>query len=84
MAKKKRSKIRYCFEDYCKTITPEEKAQYRKQNAPFIDIVLSSADDDEIMQRVRAYDAEHQTEFLDEAIRFKIYCIACRRVDCIC
>lgn len=67
-----------------KTISEEEGKSYQEKYKDFIDIIYSSEDDDEIMTRVKTYDAEHGTDFFSEAVNFKVYCVACHRVDCIC
>ena len=84
MAKKKRNRIRYCFEDYLKTITASERERYEEEFKPLIALILASADDDEVMDRVRQYDTLHGTDLFAEVLKFKIYCIVCHRVDCIC
>lgn len=84
MAKKKRSKIKYCFEDYRSLISESERLEYEEKFRPLVAIILDSADDDEVLARVREYDAAHGTDFISEAINYKIYCIVCHRVDCVC
>jgi hypothetical protein len=83
-AGKKRKKIAFCFQDYCKTLTDAERAQYQESIRPLIDIIAESKYDDEIMQRARQYDAEHNTDLFGEAVNLKTYCVACHRVDCTC
>ncbi len=84
MTKKNRSKIKYCLNDYCKTISRDELENYIKKFKPLIDIINSSKNDADVMARAKQYDLEHQTDYLSEALNFTIYCIACHRVDCTC
>ena len=84
MKKKKRKKIRYCYEDYCKTVSDEERRLFDKKFKALIEIIYSSENDEEILARARDYDAGHNTDIFSEAINFTIYCLACHRVDCIC
>lgn len=84
MAGKKRSKIKYCYRDYCKTLSEDEHARYLQQYQPLVEIIMSAADDDEVLGRVRAYDEKNGTDLFAEAVNFTIYCIACHRVDCVC
>jgi hypothetical protein len=83
-ARKKRKKIAFCFQDYCKTLTDAERTQYQESIRPLIDIIAESEDDDEIMQRAREYDAANNTDIFGEAVNLKTYCMACHRVDCTC
>lgn len=83
-AARKRKKIAFCYRDYCKTLSDAERGQYQKSIRPLIDIIAESADDDEIMQRAREYDATHNTDIFSAAVDLKTYCVACHRVDCIC
>jgi len=82
--RKKRRKIAFCYDDYCQTLSDTERAQYQKDTQPLIDIIVTSEDDHEIMQRAREYDAAHNTDMFGEAVNLKTYCVACHRVDCIC
>jgi len=81
---KKRKKIAFCYKDYCLTLSDAERTQYQQNIQPLIDIIATSADDHEIMQRAREYDAAHDTDLFGEAVNLKTYCVACHRVDCIC
>lgn len=81
---RKRNKIRYCYEDYIKNCTAEQKAGYRQQFAPLIEILSLAEDDREIMAMAKAYDSEHGTEMFAEAVHLTVYCIACGKFDCDC
>jgi len=83
-AGKKRKKIAFCFQDYCKTLTDAERAQYQESIRPLIDIIAESGDDDEIIQRAREHDAANNTDIFGEAVNLKTYCVACHRFDCNC
>lgn len=84
MAKKKRNKIKYCFEDYRSRITESERREYEEKFKPLVEIILDANDDDEVLARVREHDTANGTDFISEAINYKIYCIVCHRVDCVC
>jgi len=84
MGKKKRKKIKYCYEDFCKTITDKEREEYGEKFRVLIEIIYSANNDEEIMARAREYDEKHNTDLFAEAVNFKVWCLACHRVDCIC
>ncbi|WP_419174600.1 hypothetical protein [Desulfosediminicola sp.] len=79
-----RNKIRYCYEDYMKTVTDTERLEYQRRYAPLIDIIARGENDREVMTMAREYDSEHSTEMLAEAIHLTVYCIACSKFDCDC
>ena len=80
----KRNKIQYCLEDHLKMISESERADYQEQFNDFIALVRECENDEQVIARCKAHDAEHGTELMDEAIHFTIYCIACHRADCVC
>ena len=82
--KKKRNKIAYCYKDYCKTLSDQERQDYQEKVKPLLDIMASSEDDREIIAQAREYDRANGTDILSEAINLTVYCLACHRVDCIC
>ncbi|SHO49044.1 hypothetical protein SAMN02745220_02646 [Desulfopila aestuarii DSM 18488] len=81
---RKRTKIRYCYEDYMNNSSAVEKAEYQEQFAPLIDIITRAEDDKEVMALAKAYDSEHGTEMFAEAVHLTVYCIACSKFDCDC
>lgn len=84
MSAKKRNRIRACYKDYLTTLAQEERERYLAETVPLGEIINSSNGDVEVLDRVRAYDAEHNTDFFSLAVDFTIYCLACHRVDCVC
>ncbi|MDH4319528.1 MAG: hypothetical protein OEV64_14165 [Desulfobulbaceae bacterium] len=80
----KRNKIQYCLKDHLKMISEEERAEYQERFKDFIELVSGCESDEQVLARCKAHDAEHGTVFLDEAIHYTIYCIACHRADCVC
>lgn len=81
---RKRNKIRFCYEDYMKNVSTEEKAVYQRQFGPLIDIISRADDDKEVMSMAKLYDSEHGTEMFTEAVHLTVYCIACSKFDCDC
>jgi len=81
---RKRTKIRYCYEDFIKNSSAGEKAEYQARFAPLIDIISRAEDDKEVMALARAYDSEHGSEMFAEAVHLTVYCIACSKFDCDC
>lgn len=81
---RKRNKIRYCYEDYMKNISEEEKKDYRRRFAPLIDIISRADSDKEVMAMAKDYDAEQGTALFAEAVHLTVYCIACSKFDCDC
>lgn len=84
MNQKKRKKIQFSYEDYCRTIGDQERSEFQSQYRPLIEIIYAAGDDQEILERSREYDVLHHTDIFSLAIDFKTYCIACHRVDCVC
>ncbi len=81
---RKRNKIEYCYEDYMKNTSEEEKMDYREKFGPLIDIISQADGDREVMAMAKAYDAENGTEMFTEAVHLTMYCIACSKFDCDC
>ena len=81
---RKRTKIRYCYEDYMTTLPETTRTEYQQRFAPLINIIDGAEDDKEIMALAKAYDSEHQTAMFDEAVHLTVYCIACSKFDCDC
>jgi hypothetical protein len=81
---RKRRKIQYCYEDYMKNISAEEKAEYQSRFGPLIDIIERSDDDREVMTLSREFDQANGTKMFDEAVHLTVYCIACSKFDCDC
>lgn len=81
---RKRNKIQYCYEDYMKNCSAEEKSAYQEQFAPLIEIIGRADGDKEVMAMAKEYDAENNTEMFAEAVHLTVYCIACSKFDCDC
>jgi len=81
---RKRTKIRYCYEDYMKNCSAAEQAEYQAQFAPLIDIISRAEDDKEVMDLAKSHDSKHGTEMFAEAVHLTVYCIACSKFDCDC
>ena len=81
---RKRSKIKYCYEDYIKNCSAEEKARYQQRFAPLIEIISQAEDDKAVMAMAKDYDSGHGTEMFAEAVHLTVYCIACGKFDCDC
>lgn len=81
---RKRNKISYCYHDYMKNVSAEEKSGYQQQFAPLIDIISRAEDDKEIMAMAKGHDSKNGTEMFAEAVRLTVYCIACSKFDCDC
>lgn len=79
-----RNKIRYCYEDYMKTVTDEERLEYQRKYAPLIEIIAKGENDKQIMAMAKEYDSNHSTEMFSEAVHLTVYCIACSKFDCDC
>ncbi len=84
MARRRRDKIKFSYENYITTLTEEELAAYNTQFAPLIDMISESAGDAEIMERAKAFDAENDADMFSEAVNMKVYCIPCQKVQCDC
>ena len=82
--KKKRKKIQFCFEDYCKTLPVEDKQNFLDIYSPLVRIIQSSESDEEILNKAKEFDSINNTDIFSQAVNFTIYCIACHRFDCIC
>jgi len=80
----RRNKIKYCYEDYVKSLPAEEAASYQKSLAPLVVIMESANTDREILDQAKTYDAKHGTDMFGEAVHFKVYCIACSKFACDC
>jgi hypothetical protein len=84
VSNKKRRKIKFCYEDYCRTISDDTREKYNKTFKPLVEIILSAEHDEEILDQAKKYDLVNGTDIFSEAVNFTIYCIACHRVDCVC
>ena len=82
--KKKRKKIKYCFEDFCKTVSKEDKQKFHESYSPLVEIIYSAESDEEILLKAREYDRNNSTDIFSQAVNFTIYCLACHRFDCTC
>lgn len=82
--KKSRKKIAFCFKDYLKTLPEKDSELYLSENQALAGIILTSANDDEVISTARKFDADHGTDLFAQAVKFTIYCIACHRFDCTC
>lgn len=81
---RRRSKIRYCYEDYINTLSETEQADYQQQFGPLIDIMDRAESDKEIMALAKTYDKENGSSMFEEAVHLTVYCIACSKFDCDC
>ena len=81
---RKRDKIRFCFDDYLATLSSEERSQFLLDNTDLISIIYSGDSDEKIMSEARKFDEENGVELFAEVIRFRVYCIACHKLDCDC
>jgi hypothetical protein len=81
---RKRTKIRFCYEDYMKNCPVEERDGYQQRFAPLIEIIARAEDDREVMELAREYDQANGTELFAEAVHLTVYCIACSKFDCNC
>ncbi len=81
---RKRTKIRYCYEDYMKTLSDEEITDYQQRFMPLINIIAEAEDDKAVMAMAKEYDTQHGSEIFAEAVHLTVYCIACSKFDCDC
>jgi hypothetical protein len=81
---RKRDKIRYCLDDYLAHLPKEERSDYLLNNTDMIAIIHTGESDEKIMSEARKYDEENGTDIFSEVIKYRIYCIACHKLDCDC
>lgn len=81
---RKRDKIKYCLDDYLAHLPAQEKSEFLLKNTVLIAIVHSAAGDEKIMSEAKRYDEENGTDVFSDVIKFRIYCIACHKIDCDC
>ncbi len=81
---RKRDKIQYCLDDYLAHLSSQQRSEYLLNNTPMISIIHSGATDEQIMSETRRYDEENDTDLFAEVIKFRVYCIACHKIDCDC
>ena len=81
---RKRDKIRFCLDDYLATLTADERSQFLLDNTDLLSIIYNGVSDEKIMSDARKYDEENGTDLFSEVIRFRVYCIACHKLDCDC
>lgn len=81
---RKRDKIRFCMDDYLATLTAEDRSQFLLDNTNLISIIYAGESDEKIMSEARRHDEENGTDLFTEVIRFRVYCIACHKLDCDC
>ena len=79
-----RDKIKFCLDDYLNHLSQEEKSEFLLENTTLISIIHSGASDAEIMSAARKYDEENGTDIISDVIKFRVYCIACHKIDCDC
>ncbi len=84
MSRRRNGKIKFSHENYLSTLSESEQNAYTDRFAPLIAIMDKAEGDVQIMALAKAYDAEHETDFFQEAVNMKIYCIACQKVECDC
>ncbi|MBM9604945.1 hypothetical protein [Desulfopila inferna] len=81
---RKRDKIKFCLDDYLETLSHEERSKYLLENTALISIIHTGASDEKIMSEAKRYDEENNTDLFSEVILFRVYCIACHKVECDC
>lgn len=84
MARRRKDKIKYSYENYITTLSESEKAEYNSKYAELIVVMEESSSDKMIMDRAKAMDEENGSGLFAEAVRMKVYCIACQKVECDC
>lgn len=81
---RKRDKIKYCLDDYLAHLPKDERSQYLLDNTTLISIIHSGDSDEGIMSEARRYDEENGTDLFTDVIKYRVYCIACHKIDCDC
>lgn len=81
---RKRDKIKYCLDDYLAHLPQDEKSNYLIDNTALISIIHGGDSDEEIMSEAKRYDEENATNLFSEVIKYRVYCIACHKLDCDC
>ncbi len=81
---RKRDKIRYCLDDYLAHLPQEQKSAYLIENTSLITIIHAGESDEKIMSEAKKYDEENGTNIFSEVIKYRVYCIACHKIDCDC
>ena len=81
---RKRDKIRYCLDDYLAHLPQERKAAYLIENTALVALIHAGESDEKIMSDAKKYDEENGTDIFSEVIKYRVYCIACHKIDCDC
>jgi len=81
---RKRDKIKYCLDDYLAHLPQEQRSQYLLDNTSLISIIHSGHSDEEIMSEAKKYDETNGTDLFSDVIKYRVYCIACHKIDCDC
>lgn len=81
---RKRDKIKFCLDDYLAHLPQQQKSEYLLQNTALISIIHAGASDEKIMSEAKRYDEENGTDLFSEVIKYRVYCIACHKIDCDC
>lgn len=81
---RKRDKIKYCLDDYLAHLSQADRSQYLIENTALISIIHSGDSDEKIMSEAKKYDEENGTELFNKVIKYRVYCIACHKIDCDC
>ena len=81
---RKRDKIKFCLDDYLAHLPQEEKTKYLLENTALISIIHAGGSDEKIMSEARKYDEENGTDLFHDVIKYRVYCIACHKIDCDC
>ncbi len=84
MTRRRKDKIKYSYENYLTTLTESERQDYNTQYADFVAIMMETETDTEIMAKAKVSDEERGTDIFSEAVKMKVYCIACQKVECDC
>ena len=79
-----RNKIKYCLDDYLAHLSSRERSDYLLNNTSLIAVIHSGVTDEEIMSEAKRYDEENDADLFSEVIKFRVYCIACHKIDCDC
>jgi hypothetical protein len=84
VTRRRKDKIKFSYENFLTTLTESEKIEYNGKYADFITIMQETETDTEIMAKAKVWDEENGTDVFSEAVKMKIYCIACQKVECDC
>jgi len=81
---RKRDKIKYCLDDYLAHLSDEERSQFLLDNTTLISIIHTGDTDEKIMSEAKKYDEANGSDLFSAVIKYRVYCIACHKIDCDC